>query len=304
MHVFPPDLRLRRATADDIPAVTELIRRSEEYDDGEPMVTIEDVISGWQQPGFDTDLDVLLVYEGEDLIAFAEVPGWRAEATVSPAARGRGIGSALLHWMEDRAIERAESSGEVRIGQTVKSSNERAIALFVSHGYTVGHTSWVLELSADRAIGAGVLEGEQIRPFEWNEEHDVYLVIEDAFNEWPNRVPTTFASWRARVTERPGFDPSLLFVAVGDHAVVGAAFCIIYPEEGWVEQMAVKASHRNRGIAKALLRTAFTELRARGLSSVGLSTDSRTGALDLYLNVGMVQKATYVHYSKALRPHT
>jgi mycothiol synthase len=303
MYAFPPHLSFRRATADDIPAVTELVRRSEEYDDGEPMVTIEDVISGWQQPGFDIDLDVLLVYEDSDLIAFAEVPGWRAEAKVSPEARGRGIGSALLHWMEDRAIERAGNSGEVRIGQTVKSSNEGAIALFVSHGYTVGHTSWVLELPADRAIDAGVPEGVQVRPFDGNEEQDVYRVIEDAFNEWPNRAPTTLASWRARVTERPGFDPNLLFVAVEDHAVVGAAFCITYPGEGWVQQMAVKASHRNRGIAKALLRTASSELRARGLSSVGLSTDSRTGALDLYLNVGMVQKATYVHYSKVLRPH-
>jgi hypothetical protein len=44
----------------------------------------------------------------------------------------------------------------------------------------------------------------------------------------------------------------------------------------------------------------FEEFRARGFPAVGLSTDSRTGALDLYLELGMVVRDTFTHYSKLL----
>ena len=59
---------------------------------------------------------------------------------------------------------------------------------------------------------------------------------------------------------------------------------------------------RQQGLAKALLRTTFDELRRRGSPAVGLSTDSRTGALDLYVDAGMVVRASYTHYSKILVP--
>ena len=42
--------------------------------------------------------------------------------------------------------------------------------------------------------------------------------------------------------------------------------------------------------------------RRRGAPAVGLSTGSRTGALDLYLDTGMVVRASYTHYSKLLSP--
>ncbi len=127
-------------------------------------------------------------------------------------------------------------------------------------------------------------------------------MVEDAFNEWPTREPSTFEEWQSGVTGRTDFDPTLLFVAVTDHEVVGVSFGIPYEDEGWVQQLAVRRDHRNRGLAKALLRRTFDELRRRGSPAVGLSTDSRTGALDLYVDAGMVVRASYTHYSKVLVP--
>jgi GNAT superfamily N-acetyltransferase len=143
--------------------------------------------------------------------------------------------------------------------------------------------------------------GVVIRPFDpGSEEEQVYRVVEDAFNEWPTRKPSTFAEWQSGVTRRTDFDPTLLFVAVADREIVGVSFGIPYDEEGWVQQLAVRRDHRNRGLAKALLRTTFDEFRRRGSPAVGVSTDSRTGALDLYLDVGMVVRDSYTHYSKVL----
>ncbi len=83
--------------------------------------------------------------------------------------------------------------------------------------------------------------------------------------------------------------------------MVGAALALDYPEEGWVQQVAVRRDRRSRGVGRALLSKAFGELRRRGSSPLGLSTDSRTGALDLYLRLGMEVHLTYSHYSKLLR---
>ena len=302
--IFPPGLTVRGASYSDIPTVAALLRTSEDFDAGEPAVTVEDVESEWMLPDFDPAVDVVLVFDNGDAVASAEVPGWRAEATVHPDARGRGIGAAILGWIEHRAIERADQGTEIRVGQTVVDTNADAISLFVRHGYAPRHTSWVLRLPDDVVIGHRLLpHGVVIRPFDpEREEEQVYRVVEDAFNEWPTREPSTFEEWQSGVTGRSDFDPTLLFVAVADQDVVGVSFGIPYPDEGWVQQLAVRRDHRDQGLAKALLRTTFDELRRRGSPAVGLSTDSRTGALDLYVDVGMVVRSSYTHYSKVLVP--
>lgn len=300
----PPGLTVRGASLADIPAVASLLRASEEFDAGEPSVTVEDVESEWMLPGFAPAIDVLLVFDRDRVVASAEVPGWRAEATVHPDARERGIGTAILQWIERRAIERAEAGAEVRVGQTVVDTSVDAISLFVRHGYTPRHTSWVLRLPDNVTIEHPPLpRGVVIRAFDpGSEEEQVYGVVEDAFNEWPTREPSTFTEWQSGVTGRSDFDPTLLFVAAIGDEVIGVSFGIEYEDEGWVQQLAVRCDYRNQGLAKALLRTTFDEFRRRGSPAVGVSTDSRTGALDLYLDVGMVVRASYTHYSKILSP--
>ena len=301
---LPAPLIARPGTFDDIPTITTMIREAETADAGEPLVTLEDIASDWRRPGFSPSLDSLLVFDGDRLAAYAEVPGWRVSASVHPGYRGLGVGTALLDWIEHRGLAGTPPGLEARVGQTIPEGHTAAAELFSRRGYELRHTSWVLHLPEDRSIQHQRLPGTiTIRPFRPGEEAEaVFRVIEDAFNEWPNRQPTTFETWQTGVMGRGDFDPRLLLVAADQGEVVGAAFGIPYPDEGWVEQLAVRADHRGRGIAKALLRAAFNELRSRGLRTVGLSTDSRTGTLDLYLQIGMVVGATWVHFSKLLRP--
>lgn len=278
-------------------------RAAELVDGGEAAITLEDVLSDWQQPGFDPALDVLLVFDRETLVGAAEVPGWRVSGTVHPEYRGRGIGTALLGWIERRALKRTPRDQEVRVGQTVPDANRRAAALFALHGYERGHTSWVLRLPHDRTVEHPPLPAAlEIRPYRaGDEDHAVYRIVEDAFGEWPDRQPTSYERWQAIVTGRADFDPSLLLVAVEDGEIVGTAFGIPYPDEGWVQNLAVRKDRRGLGVGKALLRGLFEEFRRRDFPEVGLNTDSRTGALDLYLRAGMVVRSTYTHYFKRLR---
>jgi ribosomal protein S18 acetylase RimI-like enzyme len=111
-------------------------------------------------------------------------------------------------------------------------------------------------------------------------------MFETAFSEFDDRLPTPLEDWRTSVTGREGFVPDDLVVAVDDDHVVGGAF-LIDSEEIWIDKLAVAATHRHRGIARALLGTAFRRSFERGYDHTSLSTDSRTGALTLYERVGM-----------------
>jgi ribosomal protein S18 acetylase RimI-like enzyme len=91
-------------------------------------------------------------------------------------------------------------------------------------------------------------------------------------------------------------------LAFDGEELVGAALSDDHQgqDEGWVAQVATKASHRHRGIARALLQSVFAANHATGRRLVGLSTDSRTGALTLYERIGMRVRRTYTAWSKDL----
>lgn len=301
--LFPSGLTTRPARQDDLHAVTELLRGSELVDRGEAEITPEDVASVWSMPDFDLDKESNMIFDDDRLVGYGEVYQWRAEATVHPDARDRGIGTGLVAWTEQATLARRSASEEARIGQTIIDSNHTAIELLKRNGYTRRHTSWALRMPTEVEIEDQPLPvGYAIRPFGEKDERQVFQVVEDAFNEWPNRAPSTFEKWQSWVTLRDDFDPSLVFVVIYEGKVVGAAVGLSYPDEGWVHQLAVQRDHRRKGLAKALLKTTFDQMRTLGFPEVGLSTDSRTGALDLYLDLGMEVRESYTHYSKLLRP--
>ncbi|MEO8107210.1 MAG: GNAT family N-acetyltransferase, partial [Actinomycetes bacterium] len=67
---------------------------------------------------------------------------------------------------------------------------------------------------------------------------------------------------------------------------------------GYVPLIGVKKHLRGRGIARALLLTAFSEYQQRGCTGVqlGVDTGNATGAIRLYESVGM----TSLHSAIAL----
>jgi mycothiol synthase len=150
---------------------------------------------------------------------------------------------------------------------------------------------------------AGPPAGVRIRPFHDDEAHAVYRVVEDAFNEWEGRQPRTFDEWRSRTLDHPDFRPELLLVAVrDDEQVIGACVGMDYATEGWADQIAVVRDARGQGIARAMLAELFGRFRARGQHQLGLNTDSRTGALDLYLDLGMEVEHTFTHWRRVFAP--
>jgi len=103
------------------------------------------------------------------------------------------------------------------------------------------------------------------------------------------------------VIRHKAFAPDASPLAFEGDELVGAVMSFDYRgPKGWVHQVATKATHRHRGIARALLYEAFRAFHRRGKTSYGLGTDSRTGALSLYERVGMSVRSSYIRYKKEL----
>jgi GNAT superfamily N-acetyltransferase len=235
------------------------------------------------------------VWEGERLAAYGEVfKGRRADASVHPDHRGRGIGTWLADWLEDCA----RTKGSRLVGQTVPGDSG-AEAFFKARGYRLGGTSWVLQVPAVRPIEPQPLpEGYALREFAGPADGRVaFQLIEDAFNEWPDRDPSTFEDWAPRGPLRPGFEPwQIRFVVDPQGTEVGVCYTILAADTGYVDAIAVRRDQRGLGLARALLADAFERARDHGATVSELSTDSRTGALGLYEHVGMVVSQTWRHW--------
>ena len=301
-HIDLPDGFTARSPApDDAADVYELYATCERLVQDEPDVQLEDIVADWARPSFDLAADAVVVLDGARIVAEGELfKGRRAEIAVHPDARGRGIGTALLGWSQ----RRARALGSPTVGQTVPDVDEGTRDLFRANGYEPRWTSWVLSYAIERPPPAPELpEGFAFRPFELGrDDREVYDVVEGAFGEWPDREPYAYEDWRAVTVETESFDPTLQVVIERDGRIVGTANTVdpVPHGEGWVHQLAVAREHRSRGLGRALLQQAFVNFHARGKHSVGLSTDSRTGALGLYEHVGMRVVRSYTHHAKQL----
>jgi mycothiol synthase len=300
----PEGLTSRPLVEGDARAVYEVMAAQEQADLGSVEIEEADIIGDWGRPSFDVSAQTVGVFDGEELVGYAEVThGDRGDAAVHPAYRGRGIGTELALWMQEKARERG--ADVIGMPVPVGSPGDR---LLESLGYEVRWHSWVLQLPEGVSIVERPLpEGYAVRAAEPSEYRDVHAVVEDAFLEWSERDRETYEDFESVVVRRPGFEPWHVRVVTDDSgAIVGVACLSIFePEDdrdrdAFVSRLAVRRDQRNRGLAQALLVDAYARAREHGVPTGGLSTDSRTGALGLYEKVGMQVIMDWVNRAKTL----
>ena len=272
----------------------------ETHDIGEAEIDYADIVGDWSRPSFDVASSTMGVFDGERLVAYAELTSaQRADAAVHPEHRGRGVGTALAGWVRETA--RARGSRVVGSPVPLGSDGDRLLAAL---GYHVRWESWILELPPGAEIEPQPLpEGYRIRTAESEaDQRAAWDVLEEAFLEWADRPRDPFEDFAAEVMGRPGFEPwHLRLVVVGDGAgeeAVGACHLVHDAESpgvAYVQSLGVRRDQRGKGLARALLADAFGSARRAGATRSELNTDTRTGALALYEHVGMRVRATWLH---------
>jgi ribosomal protein S18 acetylase RimI-like enzyme len=297
---FPASYRCRAATTADARAIHELIAACERELLGHPETEPDRTAAELTLPGVDLAADTLLVHDSRERLAgWAWVHGGRrSRVDVHPDHRGRGLGRSLLDWAEARA----RRAGSGRLSQTISSDDRAAVELLRSRGYEPFVTEWLLEIAlAAEPVVPAPPPGITVRRFRPGDEQAAYRLTEDAFDEWQKRRKS-YEEWARRTVERDTFAPALSPVAFAGDQMVGAVLSLDVPDsdEGYVERVAVRKDHRNRGIARLLLRESFRSFYRQGRRTCTLWTHSATGALSLYQRVGMTIRRSSAVYGKAL----
>jgi mycothiol synthase len=240
--------------------------------------------------------DAVFVAETEDgVVGHSDVDGGWISLGVAPAARRRGIGTALL--------EEAERAGSAASTWLAGLSTEAAAAGFAeANGYEKAWEVWLMGIDLpDEVPEPSWPEGVTLQTYGESEAEarEIKDLLDLAYAEEFHHHPATFENWSRFMFEDPMFDAEVWFLAVADGKIVGAA---LNWDEGYIKDLVVHPDWRGRGLGKALVLQTFGEFSRRGLPRVTLKTDSNnpTGAWRLYERVGMKVERTYEIFEKQL----
>ncbi len=279
----------------------------------------------WLNEGFNPETDIRLVFAEDDtLVAFVEC--WQTQeplvhpwisGVVHPDHWGRGIGSHIVTWAEDRAtaaLERCAPELRVAPRSGTLAHNKAGKELFESLGWTHIRSFYRMMTDLDSAPEVPALpEGITIRPYDPETELvTVYNTMWEAFRDHFGVIVPPFekgfAEFKHNFIEVPGYDPRFWFVAMDGDQMVGISICRPVddedPECGWVNELGVLRPWRKHGVGYALLKHSFAAFYEAGRKRAGLGVDSQnlTGALRLYERAGMHVQRQYDQYEKEFRP--
>ena len=316
---------IRPATMEDVDAAVELFNVCANHMIGTDEVTLSDVRTEWLLPEFDLNTSTRLVTTPEGkLVGYVEV--WDINESpvkiwvwgrVHPDYEGRGIGSLLMHWAEDRArqaLARVPDDLRVVMESGSHSTYEPAHRLFGDLDMTeIRHFHTMAIDLDDQPPEAQWPDGIKIRTTTGEEElREVVWAVEDAFKDhWgyvEQPIEQEYKRWLHFIQHEDDYDPTLWFLAMDGDEIAGISLCYPKgredPEMGWVGALGVRRPWRRMGLGLALLQHSFGEFYRRGKPRAGLGVDagSLTGATRLYERAGMKPIRQFTTYEKELRP--
>lgn len=293
---LPAEYTSRSLTSSDADAVANFCVLCEHHDYGEPRTDADDLRSLWATADYDLQNASWLITDTNTIVGLG-VPSRRGGAYVyvHPEHRGHGLEQHLVaqivevcqHW----AIP------DVRCEVAPGAAIETTLADF---GFSRSYESWSFTAQPQdiatatlpqtyRASRCAETPSDQLH----HTHQQMHALIEESFAHWPGRVYRDFPTWRQTFVDHAGANQNNWWIVqTSDGTLVGAAVVIDYGDCLWINSLAVDAAHRGKGIGSALISGVAESARDLGHPEIGLDTDSRTGAKDLYLRVGMAIAST------------
>ena len=293
---LPPGWSHRPATLDDVPAILDLMVASDVAALGEPDSTKDLVLQILTAPHSE---GVVVSDPAGRLLGFGlllnETRSDRDNIDVyTHPEHGRPALVPLVGWALAAVARRAAAWGRptltARIALIATELPLVEAVTAAGFGFVKRYARMRVELPAP--VAAEPPAGVTIRLFEKDDRPVFHAILQEAFADTPDFIPSTPAEWWAKVDALPAVDWSEWWVAEvdGEPAGVLQSDAVgVEQGEGWVKNLAVRRAYRGRGIARALLSTAFREYARKGRVRAGLGVDltNPTGAYDLYRSVGM-----------------
>ncbi|HKG55808.1 MAG TPA: GNAT family N-acetyltransferase [Candidatus Limnocylindrales bacterium] len=231
---------------------------------------------------------------------------------VHPEFRRRGLGRALLRHGEARLREIAATHPEDtkrEYGSWIGDREGGAKELLESEGYRAVRFGFEMERSLRDPLPTSPLpEGLAIRPVEKSTLRTIFQAENEAFRDHWGHVEQTDEDFDALLAS-PDLDLGLWRVAWDGDDVAGVVHTTIWKREnetlgvkrGWLERVSVRRPWRRRGLAAALIVSAFEALRAAGMDEafLGVDAENTSGALHLYESLGFRVRDRGTTYRKA-----
>ncbi|MFI8633612.1 GNAT family N-acetyltransferase [Microbacterium sp. NPDC077663] len=308
----------RAATSADIDAIHAVVSSADAVDHPTWTTPRQDVAEAFESSHIAPARDTLVAVTADGEIVATGVSALHPSraggmlsvdlsGAVHPEWRRRGIGTALLRWLDARArqqVARAAQSlenggSEGRLKVYVEETNTDHAAILAAQGYTAER--WFSTMERDLAqpvVALDAPDGTSVVPYDRARDADALAARNDAFRDHWGSLPSNEERWQQFVGGE-FFRPDLSRMAVTDDGQI-VAFCLASVNEedfaalgashAYIDLIGVIRSHRKRGLAPLVIAAALDAIRAEGLERAVLDvdTDSPTGANRLYDSVGFV----------------
>ena len=308
---------IRHPTLKDVPLILAITRASDLAAMSEPDWSTEEIVETLTAANHDPARDSWLASDesGETVAwAYLDNPHRTArdniEIYVVPE-RGEGAFGPLLDLAVARVAERAREGGhsEVTLWAGAIASERAYLDALLAAGFVFRrrHARMQRELTGKET--APHHPDVEIRPVRFDDEVELrrfHRVIESAFGDLADHLPTGYDDWLAAIENQPSVSRDEWFVALVDGAIVGALQSSdqrVEHGEGWIKNLAVLREHRKSGIGAALLATVFAcyARKGRRLAGLGVDLTNPTGAYRLYATVGMTPTFEADVYERLVR---
>lgn len=294
LPVGPGGLTWRRIAAGDLDAVHGLARSVAEADEPGNVPSRAEVAE--QLAAVDLGrLSAVGIRDGRAVafglvlaVGFADAV--RLPGGVDPAARGTGIGRALLAW-QVRTARAVRPAPTTPVSARQPSGADRTAALLARQGFRPVRTFLHLRRpSAPLPVATLPAELRSI-PFDARFDEPLRLVKNAAFADHWRSVPETPEGW-ARHQLGPALRRDLSRLAVAtDGRIAGFVLAHVadeQPGEVYVALVGTDPAWRGRGVARALITEVVGAAAERGRPVAALDVDasSPTAADRLYASIG------------------
>jgi mycothiol synthase len=309
---------------EDLPAMLEVYGAAHAADGLDDVPSLENIRRNYATlVNCDPTRDLIIAEVDGTLVAYARVywqdlvEGGRSYehfGFVDPAWQRRGIGGAMLRHNEARLREIAAGHPGVTPKWLSSEGVETAAgnsALMRREGYeTVRYWYDMVAPSLDGIEPTPMPEGLQIRSVTREQYRRIWDASAEAFRDHWGMAEWAEADWERFLADPDNADPRFWRIGWEGDEIAGVVMTTVPVEENrahgrrrvYVASVSVRRPWRRRGLARALLSSSLVAAREEGYTSasLGVDTDSPTGATDLYRSLGFAPEKTFVTYRKPL----
>jgi ribosomal protein S18 acetylase RimI-like enzyme len=319
-----PGLRFRHFRGEtDFPQLLAVLRSSEHADGVERPETVDELAGAYRRMrNCDPYLDLVLAEIDSGLIGYARGAWYDEPATgrifdltgfLAPNWRRRGIGRAMLTWLEDhlRAGAAAQAPDRSRWFSAVATQRQLGLsALLERAGYRpVRYYLEMVRRTLDDIPDAPLPAGLELRPVRPEHYRAIWAQVDETSQDEWGYTPATeegYTAWLASAQ----FQPHLWQVAweIAADRVVGTVLSYIDAAEneangrlrGYTEGIGVVRDWRRQGVAGALITRSLRAQRQAGMTESALVPESESGAIGLYERYGFGVVKRDVVYRKRM----